>query len=100
MPHLRQAAPDILSTARARRSDPAEVARLLLIEKAAGRDSYGDCVLRNPRCVCARGSAAPSGSARASCPAIGIPGRIDKAAPRRSTCPVAIAEERYVVAFA
>ena len=38
MPYLRNAAPEVLATARAQRWDPAEVVRVLLAEEAAGRD--------------------------------------------------------------
>jgi DNA replication protein DnaC len=38
LPYLRQAAPEVLATARSQRWDPAEVVRVLLIEEAAGRD--------------------------------------------------------------
>jgi DNA replication protein DnaC len=38
MPYLRNAAPEVLATARSQRWDPAEVVRVLLAEEAAGRD--------------------------------------------------------------
>src|SRR4051795_3125403 len=38
LPSLRNAAPEVLATARAQRWDPAEVVRVLLSEEAAGRD--------------------------------------------------------------
>src|SRR5204863_6953290 len=38
LPYLRNAAPEVLATARAQRWDPAEVVRVLLSEEAAGRD--------------------------------------------------------------
>ena len=38
LPYLRQAAPDVLATARAQRWDPAEVVRVLLAEEIRGRD--------------------------------------------------------------
>src|SRR4051812_9172639 len=38
LPYLRNAAPEVLATARAQRWDPAEVVRVLLAEEAAGRD--------------------------------------------------------------
>jgi DNA replication protein DnaC len=38
MPYVRQAAPDVLATARSQRWEPAEVLRVLLAEEAAGRD--------------------------------------------------------------
>jgi len=39
LPYIRRAAPEVLSTARAQRWDPAEVLRVLLAEEAAGRDA-------------------------------------------------------------
>jgi DNA replication protein DnaC len=39
LPYLRNAAPDVLATARAQRWDPAEVLRVLLGEEVAGRNS-------------------------------------------------------------
>lgn len=39
LPHLRNAAPDVLATARAQRWDPAEVVRVLLDEEVTGRDA-------------------------------------------------------------
>jgi DNA replication protein DnaC len=39
LPYLRQAAPDVLATARAQRWDPAEVLRVLLNEEVIGRDA-------------------------------------------------------------
>ncbi|WP_323186231.1 ATP-binding protein [Streptomyces sp. NBC_01373] len=36
---MRKAAPDVLATARAQRSDPAEVLRLLIAEEVTGRDA-------------------------------------------------------------
>ena len=39
LPYLRQAAPDVLATARAQRWDPAEVLRVLLAEEVTGRDA-------------------------------------------------------------
>lgn len=41
LPHLRQAAPEVLQTARAQRWDPAEVLRVLLREELQGRDEAG-----------------------------------------------------------
>lgn len=41
LPHLRQAAPEVLQTARAQRWDPAEVLRVLLREEQHGRDEAG-----------------------------------------------------------
>lgn len=38
LPYLRAAAPDVLTTARAQRWDPAEVLRVLIAEKIKGRD--------------------------------------------------------------
>ena len=38
MPYVRNAAPEILATAKSQRWDPAEVLRVLLAEEAAGRD--------------------------------------------------------------
>ncbi len=38
LPYLRNAAPEVLATARAQRWDPAEVVRVLLAEEATGRD--------------------------------------------------------------
>jgi len=39
LPYLRQAAPEVLATARAQRWDPAEVVRVLLSEEITGRDA-------------------------------------------------------------
>jgi DNA replication protein DnaC len=39
MPYLRKAAPDVLTTAKAQRWDPAEALRVLLEEEAKGRDA-------------------------------------------------------------
>ena len=39
LPYLRNAAPDVLATARAQRWDPAEVLRVLLAEEVTGRDA-------------------------------------------------------------
>jgi DNA replication protein DnaC len=39
LPYMRQAAPDVLATARAQRWDPAEVLRVLLAEEVTGRDA-------------------------------------------------------------
>jgi DNA replication protein DnaC len=39
LPYMRQAAPEVLATARAQRWDPAEVLRVLLHEEATGRDA-------------------------------------------------------------
>ncbi|WP_369229367.1 ATP-binding protein [Streptomyces sp. R21] len=39
LPYMRQAAPDVLATARAQRRDPAEVLRLLIAEEVTGRDA-------------------------------------------------------------
>ncbi|MCX4678956.1 hypothetical protein OG413_27210 [Streptomyces sp. NBC_01433] len=36
LPYVREAAPDVLATARAQRRDPAEVLRLLITEGVAG----------------------------------------------------------------
>lgn len=41
LPHLRQAAPEVLKTARSQRWDPAEALRVLLEEEASGRDESG-----------------------------------------------------------
>ena len=41
LPHLRDAAPDVLKTARSQRWDPAEALRVLLEHEAAGRDQSG-----------------------------------------------------------
>ena len=39
LPHMRRQAPDVLTTAKAQRWDPAEVVRVLLDEEARGRDA-------------------------------------------------------------
>ncbi|MFI5808825.1 hypothetical protein [Streptomyces sp. NPDC051561] len=39
LPYMRNAAPDVLATARAQRWDPAEVLRLLIAEEVTGRDA-------------------------------------------------------------
>lgn len=39
LPYVRSAAPEVLSTARAQRWDPAEVLRVLLVEEVKGRDA-------------------------------------------------------------
>ena len=39
LPYLRNAAPDVLATARAQRWDPAEILRVLLAEEVGGRDA-------------------------------------------------------------
>ena len=41
LPHLRDAAPDVLKTARSQRWDPAEALRVLLEHEATGRDDSG-----------------------------------------------------------
>jgi len=54
LPYIRQAAPEVLATARAQRWDPAEVLRVLLVEEAAGRD-------RATRAMRRRAAGFPSG---------------------------------------
>jgi hypothetical protein len=39
LPYVREAAPEVLATARAQRWDPAEVLRILLVEEVTGRDA-------------------------------------------------------------
>ena len=51
LPYLRDAAPEVLASARAQRSDPAEVLRILITEEIRGRDdATRGCAARPPNC--------------------------------------------------